>query len=387
MVKRDKSPEVVEDSRFFTIFLPYPLNGDWQDESETRKLAWWIAECVGEESLWAILWKPSSAGMVLIEVSKSFTDHGRLLGEHRWVDILKNPTEEEKQGSSRIFHCWKIAAVTKDWFDGWEPGKGKFKQPYPETHWCAVPVEDRTGKPLCRPLPLEAKSPPPQVQPPVVGSSKWVEQQAEAPPKGTSWPKKQHQPRNPSGGWGNNPYAVGTSPVSEASSWGLPAAVSPTASGASSPAPATPMSADSQLPAESAPNKAPNKTVWGKPVPLKTFNNEGNNQNKGPSGWSKPVQPPAPAGGISPLAEPKPTGPVNAWAKPLKVTLAQRVGARVEPAVATNTANPANRGKLNPLAKAAAAAAASVGGLPAPSGLSTRPAGRSDSIRTGSSSR
>ena len=41
-----------------------------------------------------------------------------------------------------------------------------FKQPYPDTYWCAVPVEDRTGKPLCRPLPLEAKSPPPQVQPP-----------------------------------------------------------------------------------------------------------------------------------------------------------------------------------------------------------------------------
>lgn len=41
-----------------------------------------------------------------------------------------------------------------------------FKQPYPETYWCAVPVEDRTGKPLCRPLPQEAKSPPPQVQPP-----------------------------------------------------------------------------------------------------------------------------------------------------------------------------------------------------------------------------
>jgi len=44
--------------------------------------------------------------MVLIEVSKSFTDHGRLLGEHHWVDVLKNPTDEEKQGSSRIFHCF-----------------------------------------------------------------------------------------------------------------------------------------------------------------------------------------------------------------------------------------------------------------------------------------
>jgi hypothetical protein len=59
MVKRPKSPEVVEDSRFFTIFLPYPLNGDWQNEEDTKKLAWWIAECIGEEHLWAILWKPS----------------------------------------------------------------------------------------------------------------------------------------------------------------------------------------------------------------------------------------------------------------------------------------------------------------------------------------
>jgi hypothetical protein len=52
--------------------------------------------------------------------------------------------------------------------------------------------------------------------------------------------------------------------------------------------------------------------IGGKPVPLKSFNNEGNNQNKGTPGWSKVVQPPAPASGISPLAEPKPTGPVNA---------------------------------------------------------------------------
>ena len=59
MVKRPKSPEVIEDSRFFTIFLPYPLNGDWQDEADTKKLAWWIAECIGEQNLWAILWKRS----------------------------------------------------------------------------------------------------------------------------------------------------------------------------------------------------------------------------------------------------------------------------------------------------------------------------------------
>ena len=38
----------------------------------------------------------------------------------------------------------------------------------PTTYWCAVPVEDQTKKPLCRPLPSpvdEVPPPPPHVKP------------------------------------------------------------------------------------------------------------------------------------------------------------------------------------------------------------------------------
>ena len=42
----------------------------------------------------------------------------------------------------------------------------RFKQPYPPTHWCAVPVEDQTNKALCRPLPVDRLPPPPRVEPP-----------------------------------------------------------------------------------------------------------------------------------------------------------------------------------------------------------------------------
>jgi len=67
------------------------------------------------------------------------------------------------------------------------------QNPYPTTHWCSVPPEDKTNKSLCRPLPVKDKAPPPRVAPPgmfmsnvllpkitpklffvVVGSEGWV---------------------------------------------------------------------------------------------------------------------------------------------------------------------------------------------------------------------
>lgn len=43
--------------------------------------------------------------MVLIEVDKKFPHNERLLGEHRWSEVLKKPTDEEKQRVSQVFHC------------------------------------------------------------------------------------------------------------------------------------------------------------------------------------------------------------------------------------------------------------------------------------------
>lgn len=34
--------------------------------------------------------------------------------------------------------------------------------PYPETHFCNVPIEDQTNHPMCRPLPGTVKPPPPE---------------------------------------------------------------------------------------------------------------------------------------------------------------------------------------------------------------------------------
>jgi hypothetical protein len=44
--------------------------------------------------------------MILLEVSKEFTEHERLLGEHRWSEILTNPDDEEKNRVSQVFHSF-----------------------------------------------------------------------------------------------------------------------------------------------------------------------------------------------------------------------------------------------------------------------------------------
>lgn len=38
------------------------------------------------------------------------------------------------------------------------------QNPYPVTHWCLTPPEDKTNKPLCRPLPNAVMPPPPVVR-------------------------------------------------------------------------------------------------------------------------------------------------------------------------------------------------------------------------------
>lgn len=42
--------------------------------------------------------------MVLIEVDKKYPHNERLLGEHKWKEFLKNPTDEEKDRVTQIFH-------------------------------------------------------------------------------------------------------------------------------------------------------------------------------------------------------------------------------------------------------------------------------------------
>lgn len=60
MVKRAKSPEVIEEARYFTVCQPFPLNANWAAfEEDQQDCASWIAECIGLEYLYAIHYKPS----------------------------------------------------------------------------------------------------------------------------------------------------------------------------------------------------------------------------------------------------------------------------------------------------------------------------------------
>lgn len=44
--------------------------------------------------------------MVLLEVNRDYKHVDRLIGEHRWSEFLKHPTDEETGRVSQIFHCF-----------------------------------------------------------------------------------------------------------------------------------------------------------------------------------------------------------------------------------------------------------------------------------------
>ncbi|KAG6918245.1 hypothetical protein DXG01_015619 [Tephrocybe rancida] len=205
MVKRAKSPDTAEDEKYFTVYQPYPLNANWELPSDYIAFSRWIAACIGKDPIHALHYKPSARGMVLIEVDKKYPHNERLLGEHKWQEFLRNPTEEEADRVTQIFHSlyttgreaqkdgWKRIHVEAPWFKGWSPTTDaedrSFADEYPPTSWCPTPAEDRTNKPLCRPLPVKVKPPPPKVAPPVPGSASWVTSKT-APPQNTPLAQK-----------------------------------------------------------------------------------------------------------------------------------------------------------------------------------------------------
>ncbi|KAG6843893.1 hypothetical protein H0H87_011947 [Tephrocybe sp. NHM501043] len=195
MVKRAKSPDTAEDEKYFTVYQPYPLNANWELSSDYIAFCRWIAACIGTDPIHALHYKPSARGMVLIEVDKKYPHNQRLLGEHRWKEFLRQPTEEETDRVTQIFHSlystgreaqkdgWKRIHVEAPWFKNWSPYT-LFVDVYPSTHWCPTPTEDKTSKPLCRPLPVKDKPPPPKITPIVPGSAGWVSSKT-APSKNT----------------------------------------------------------------------------------------------------------------------------------------------------------------------------------------------------------
>ncbi|KAF8157299.1 hypothetical protein K438DRAFT_1861679 [Mycena galopus ATCC 62051] len=203
MPKRMPTPEPGDDEpKYFTVVHPYPLNAHWELEDDYTTCGRWIASCIGSAPFFAIFYKPSARGQILLEISRDYPEPERLLGEHRWSDFLKKPSAEEAGRVSQIFYCtystgrqaqkdgWKRINVDESWFENRNPVNpdSAIMHPYPPTAWCPLPPEDKTSKPMCRPLPVRVKAPPaPKVAPPppvVPGSANWVSQKA-APPTNT----------------------------------------------------------------------------------------------------------------------------------------------------------------------------------------------------------
>ncbi|KAJ6626718.1 hypothetical protein B0H10DRAFT_507938 [Mycena sp. CBHHK59/15] len=189
MPKRIPTPEPGDDEpKYFTVVQPYPLNANWELPHDYITFGRWIANCIGPEPFFALFYKPSARGQVLLEVNRDYPHVDRLLGEHRWSEFLKNPSDEEAGRVSQIFYCvystgrqaqkdgWKRINVADSWFKNWSPMNPTIQNPYPMPSWCPLPPEDRTNKSMCRPLPVSVKPPPPKVVPaPVVpGSATWV---------------------------------------------------------------------------------------------------------------------------------------------------------------------------------------------------------------------
>ncbi|KAI9507743.1 hypothetical protein F5148DRAFT_1284822 [Russula earlei] len=192
MVKRPRTPPPSNDEpRYLTVVHPYPLNANLKVLGDRRALALWLACCTGKDVLLAMFHKPTSPGMVIIEVDRDFDRFELLLGMHEWSKFLKGPRNEEEGKSSKVFWCkyntgrlvekngWNRVYIEEHWFNGWSPklthlSSSDIRFPYPKTTWCDVPSEAMTGEPLCRPLP-ESKfpTPPPAPKAPV-GSLQWI---------------------------------------------------------------------------------------------------------------------------------------------------------------------------------------------------------------------
>ncbi|KAJ3995659.1 hypothetical protein F5050DRAFT_257901 [Lentinula boryana] len=209
MPKRIATPPSDTNTRYFTICFPYPLNASWELKADQISFARWIVSCIKKEYFIAIMYKPTARGMVIIEVDRAFKDeHRTLLGEHRWIEFLKQPSDEERSCCSQIFHSvytdhrgaqkdgWKTINVRDEWFDS-RQSLSDFKHPYPLTHWCALPPEDMTSKRMCRPLPIASFPPPVKPVRPVVGSNAWVQSTTGPNPK---------SPGNQRAAWGNNSH-------------------------------------------------------------------------------------------------------------------------------------------------------------------------------------
>lgn len=192
MPKRIPTPPPGDDEpRYLTVVHPYVLDGHCNMElpKDRQDFARWVACCIDAKYFYAFFHKPSARDMVIIEIARECPQLDRLLGEHRWREFLKKPSKQEQDQVTKVFYCtystgrqvqkngWKRIYVEDAWFTTWSPNNHLITFPYPETHFCEVPIEDQTNHPMCRPLPGAVKPPPPEtlIAPaPIVGSQQWT---------------------------------------------------------------------------------------------------------------------------------------------------------------------------------------------------------------------
>ncbi|KAJ7052050.1 hypothetical protein C8F01DRAFT_1066478 [Mycena amicta] len=202
MPKRIPTPEPGPDEpKYFTVVQPFPPHAHWLVPEDCREFGRWIACCMnpdvrGEESFLALFYKPSARSQVIIEIARDYEYPERLLGEHKWGEFLKKPVGDQHTGRTMVFYStynsgravqkdgWKKIEVQDSWFQGWRAQNCDIRYPYPLPVWCPLPPEDRTGKPMCRPLPTSIVAPPvvpaaPRA-PVVPGSATWATQKDSA---------------------------------------------------------------------------------------------------------------------------------------------------------------------------------------------------------------
>ncbi|TDL22904.1 hypothetical protein BD410DRAFT_721962 [Rickenella mellea] len=106
MPKREPTPPPADDEpKYLTVNYPYPLHANMEIPEERKTLARWIACVMDQKDFFALYHKPTAPNMVIIEVARDSKNMEKLLGAHKWSEILRDPTEEEKKFESRVFYC------------------------------------------------------------------------------------------------------------------------------------------------------------------------------------------------------------------------------------------------------------------------------------------
>ncbi|KAI0291245.1 hypothetical protein BC826DRAFT_484215 [Russula brevipes] len=179
MPKRAATPPPPDDEpRYVVVVHPYPLHANLLQHEDRRTLALWLACCTGKDVLLAMFYKPTSPGMVIVEVDRDFDRFESLLGMHAWSDFLLKPTREEEGKSSRYTGVPITPVVWWRKMDGnvyTSRNTGsqtgvlitRGSSTLPNNYVLRPPPEAKTGMPLCRPLPQASfPRPAPQTKPP-----------------------------------------------------------------------------------------------------------------------------------------------------------------------------------------------------------------------------